>query len=44
MLKQLKDWSFAETAQEVRKNLVYRYQVRGYFERVPDAKTVIKLS
>jgi transposase-like protein DUF772 len=44
VLKRVKGWSFEETEHEVRKNLVYRHLVRVYFERVPDAKTLIRLS
>jgi len=44
VLKRFKGWSFEETEHEVRKNLVYRHLVRVYFERVPDAKTLIRLS
>src|SRR4051812_47740756 len=44
VLKRLKGWSFDETEQEVRKSLVYRHLARVYFERVPDAKTLIRLS
>jgi hypothetical protein len=40
----IKGWSFEETEHEVRKNLVYRHLARVYFERVPDAKTLIRLS
>src|SRR6202011_4305555 len=40
----IKGWSFDETEHEVRKNLVYRHLARVYFERVPDAKTLIRLS
>ena len=44
VLKRIKGWSFEETEYEVRKNLVYRHLARVYFERVPDAKTLIRLS
>jgi IS5 family transposase len=44
VLKRLKGWSFGETEREVRRSLVYRRLVRVYFERVPDAKTLIRLS
>jgi IS5 family transposase len=44
VLKHLKGWSFEQTEYEVRKNLVYRHLARVYFERVPDAKTLIRLS
>ena len=44
VLKRVKGWSFDETEREVRSSLVYRYLVRVYFEPVPDAKTLIRLS
>jgi IS5 family transposase len=44
VLKRFKGWSFDETEREVRSSLVYRYLVRVYFEPVPDAKTLIRLS
>ena len=44
VLKRIRGWSFEETEREVRSSLVYRYLVRVYFERVPDAKTLIRLS
>jgi transposase, IS5 family len=44
VLKRVKGWSFEETEREVRGSLVYRYLVRVYFEPVPDAKTLIRLS
>ena len=44
VLKRIKGWSFEETEREVRSSLVYRYLVRVYFEPVPDAKTLIRLS
>ena len=44
VLKRLKGWSFADTEREVRASLVYRLLTRVYFERVPDAKTLIRLS
>jgi IS5 family transposase len=44
VLKRLKAWTFDETEREVRRSLVYRQLVRVYFERVPDAKTLIRLS
>lgn len=44
VLKRVKGWSFDETEREVRSSLVYRYVVRVYFEPVPDAKTLIRLS
>jgi len=44
VLKRLKRWSFEQTEYEVRQNLVYRHLTRVYFERVPDAKTLVRLS
>lgn len=44
VLKRIKHWSFEETEHEVRQSLVYRHLARVYFERVPDAKTLIRLS
>ncbi len=44
VLKRVKGWSFEEAEREVRSSLVYRYLMRVYFERVPDAKTLIRLS
>jgi IS5 family transposase len=44
VLKRIKGWSFDKTKREVRASLVYRYLVRVYFEPVPDAKTLIRLS
>jgi len=44
VLKRLKGWSFEQTEYEVRQNLVYRHLARVYFERVPDAKTLVRLS
>src|SRR5438132_502812 len=44
VLKRLKGWSFADTEREVRASLVYRLLTRVYLERVPDAKTLIRLS
>jgi transposase, IS5 family len=44
VLKRIKGWSFADTEREVRASLVYRYLVRVYFEPVPDAKTLLRLS
>ncbi len=44
VLKRIKGWSFEETEHEVRQNLVYRHLARVYFEEVPDAKTLIRLS
>ena len=44
VLKHLFDWSFDECEREVRTNLVYRAFCRIEGERVPDAKTLIRLA
>src|SRR6059036_3271381 len=44
VLKHLHDWSFDECEREVRGSLVYRAFCRIDCERVPDAKTLIRLS
>lgn len=44
VLKRLRGWSFDETEREVRASLVYRKLARVYFEKVPDAKTLLRLS
>ena len=44
VLKHLYDWSFDECEREVRANLVYRAFCRMEGERVPDAKTLIRLA
>ena len=44
VLKHLSDWSFDECEREVRGSLVYRAFCRIDGERVPDAKTLIRLS
>src|SRR5262245_12940301 len=44
VLKHLYDWSFDECEREVRGSLVYRAFCRIDGERVPDAKTLIRLS
>jgi len=44
VLKHLFDWSFDECEREVRGGLVYRAFCRIDGERVPDAKTLIRLS
>jgi IS5 family transposase len=44
VLKHLFDWSFDECEHEVRANLVYRAFCRIEGERVPDAKTLIRLA
>ncbi|MBI3031340.1 MAG: ISNCY family transposase [Candidatus Rokubacteria bacterium] len=44
VLKHLYDWSFDECEREVRGSLVYRVFCRIDCERVPDAKTLIRLA
>jgi transposase, IS5 family len=44
VLKHLYDWSFDECEREIRGSLVYRAFCRIDCERVPDAKTLIRLS
>ena len=44
LLKHLRDWSFDECEREVRGSLVYRAFCRIDCERVPDAKTLIRLA
>jgi hypothetical protein len=44
VLKRLRGWSFEETERKVRASLVYRQLVRVYFEKVPDAKMLLRLS
>jgi len=44
VLKHLHDWSFEECEREVRGHLVYRAFCRIDGERVPDAKTLIRLA
>jgi len=44
VLKHLYDWSFDECEREVRGSLVYRAFCRIDCERVPDGKTLIRLS
>ena len=44
VLKHRYDWSFAECEREVRGSLVYRTFCRIDGERVPDAKTLIRLA
>ncbi len=44
VLKHLYDWSFAECEREVRRSLVYRAFCRIDGERVPDAKTLVRLT
>jgi len=43
VLKHLRDWSFDECEREVRGSLVHRAFCRINCERVPDAKTLIRL-
>src|SRR6266704_7199601 len=44
VLKHLYDWSFDECEREVRGSLVYRAFCRIDCERVPDAKTLLRLA
>src|SRR5256884_4246292 len=44
VLKHLYDWSFEECEREVRGSFVYRAFCRIDCERVPDAKTLIRLA
>jgi len=44
VLQRLRGWTFDETEREVRASLVYRWLSHVYLERVPDAKTLIRLS
>jgi IS5 family transposase len=44
LLKHLRSWSFEECEREVRGSLVYRAFCRIDCERVPDAKTLIRLA
>lgn len=44
VLKHLRDWSFAECEREVRSSLLYRAFCRIDGERVPDAKTLVRLA
>src|SRR5438128_5604083 len=44
VLKHLHDWTFDECEREVRGSLVYRAFCRIDGERVPDAKTLIRLA
>src|SRR5436309_7319700 len=44
VLKHLHDWSFDECEREVRGSLVYRAFCRLDCERVPDAKTLVRLA
>lgn len=44
VLKHLRDWSFAECEREVRGSLLYRAFCRIDGQRVPDAKTLVRLA
>ena len=44
VLQRLRGWTFDETEREVRASLVYRWVTHIYLGRVPDAKTLIRLS
>src|SRR5437667_5786063 len=44
VLKHLRDWSFDDCEREVRGSLVYRAFCRIDCERVPDAKTLLRLA
>ncbi len=44
VLQRLKGWTFEGTEREVRASLVYRWVTRIYLGRVPDAKTLLRLS
>jgi IS5 family transposase len=44
VLKHLRDWSFDDCEREVRGSLIYRAFCRIDCERVPDAKTLIRLA
>jgi len=44
ILKHLKDWSYDDLEKEVRANIVYRDSTRIGGNKVPDAKTMIKIS
>jgi len=44
VLQRLRGWTFDETEREVRASLVYRWVTHLYLGRVPDAKTLIRLS
>lgn len=44
VLQRLRGWTFDETEREVRVSLVYRWVTHIYLGRVPDAKTLIRLS
>lgn len=44
LLKHLRNWSFEECEREVRGSLVYRAFCRIDCERVPDAKTLVRLA
>ena len=44
LLKDIRDWSFAELEREVRANLLYREFTRIGAKKVPDAKTLGRLA
>lgn len=44
VLQRVKGWTFDETEREVRTSLAYRWVSRVYLGRVPDAKTLLRLS
>jgi len=44
VLKHLRDWSYEVLEREVRANLVYRQFTRIGMEKVPDAKTILRLA
>jgi len=44
VLQRVRGWTFDETEREVRASLVYRWVTHIYLGRVPDAKTVLRLS
>jgi IS5 family transposase len=44
VLQRVKGWTFDATEREVRASLVYRWATHIYLGRVPDAKTLLRLS
>ncbi len=44
VLQRVKGWTFDETEREVRTSLAYRWVSHVYLGRVPDAKTLLRLS
>lgn len=44
VLQRLRGWTFDETEREVRLSLAYRWVTHVYMGRVPDAKTILRLS